>query len=100
MRTRRGGPSRGGSAHRDRAWGPFDRRGRATAALGRGEEYHALPWSQLEYDTGFGGDRTNLTEAPLKSAPKYERSKEWNWSDRANNRKIYDYYKTPLCSPS
>jgi hypothetical protein len=64
--------------------------------LGMGEEYYPLPWSQLKYDTGLGGYRTNVTEAQLKGAPKYDRSKEWDWSDRANDRKVHDYYKAPL----
>jgi sporulation protein YlmC with PRC-barrel domain len=64
--------------------------------LGMGEDYYPLPWSQLKYDTGLGGYRTNLTEAQLKGAPKYSRSDEWDWSDRANDRKVYDYYKVPL----
>jgi hypothetical protein len=64
--------------------------------LGMGEDYYPLPWSQLKYDTGLGGYRTNLTEAQLKGAPKYSRSKEWDWSDRSNDRKVYDYYKVPL----
>jgi hypothetical protein len=34
--------------------------------LGMGEDYYPLPWSQLKYDTGLGGYRTNLTVAQLK----------------------------------
>jgi hypothetical protein len=64
--------------------------------LGMGEEYYPLPWSQLKYDTNLGGYRSNVTEAQLKGAPKYDRSKEWDWSDRANDRRVYDYYKVPL----
>jgi hypothetical protein len=30
--------------------------------LGMGEDYYPLPWSQLKYDTGLGGYRTNLKE--------------------------------------
>lgn len=62
--------------------------------LGLGEDYYPLPWSQLKYDTGLGGYRTNLTEAQLQGAPKYGRSKEWDWSDRENDRQVNDYYKT------
>jgi hypothetical protein len=64
--------------------------------LGMGEDYYPLPWSQLKYDTSLGGYRTNITEAQLKGAPKYSRSQEWDWSDRANDRRVYDYYKIPL----
>ena len=60
--------------------------------LGTGGDYYPLPWSQLKYDTGLGGYRTNLTETQLKGAPKYSRSREWDWSDRSNDRKVYDYY--------
>jgi hypothetical protein len=64
--------------------------------LGIGEDYYPLPWSQLKCDTSLGGYRTNLTESQLKGAPKYPHSKEWDWSDRANDRKVYDYYRVPL----
>jgi hypothetical protein len=64
--------------------------------LGMGEDYYPLPWSQLKYDTGLGGYRTNLTEDKLKGAPKYGRSQNWDWSDRANDRRVYDYYQVPL----
>ena len=64
--------------------------------LGMGEDYYPLPWSQLKYDTNLGGYRTNLTEAQLKGAPRYSRSQEWDWSDRSNDRKVYDYYKVPM----
>jgi hypothetical protein len=64
--------------------------------LGMGEDYYPLPWSQLKYDTSLGGYRTNITEAQLKGAPKYSRSQEWDWSDRTNDRRVYDYYKIPL----
>jgi hypothetical protein len=37
-----------------------------------------------------------VTEAQLKGAPKYTRSTDWDWNDRANDRRVYDYYKTPL----
>jgi sporulation protein YlmC with PRC-barrel domain len=64
--------------------------------LGMGEDYYPIPWPQLKYDTGLGGYRTNLTEAQLKGAPKYRRASDWDWSDRSNDRKVYDYYKVPL----
>jgi hypothetical protein len=67
--------------------------------LGMGEDYYPLPWSQLKYDTDLGGYRANITEAQLKGAPKYSRSTEWDWSDRTNDRKVYDYYQTPSGTP-
>src|SRR3978361_1188899 len=64
--------------------------------LGMGEDYFPIPWPQLIYDTGLGGYRIHLTEAQLQGAPKARRSSEWDWCGRANDRKVYDYYKVPL----
>jgi hypothetical protein len=64
--------------------------------LGMGEDYYPLPWSNLKYDTNVGGYRVGITEDQLKGAPKYTRSTEWDWSDRARDREVYAYYKTPL----
>jgi hypothetical protein len=64
--------------------------------LGMGEDYYPLPWSNLKYDTNLGGYRVGITEDQLKGAPKYTRSTEWDWSDRARDREVYDYYRTPL----
>src|SRR6202041_3012029 len=64
--------------------------------LGMGEDYYPLPWSNLKYDTNVGGYRVGITEDQLKGAPKYTRSTEWDWSDRARDREVYAYSKTPL----
>ena len=64
--------------------------------LGMGEDYYPLPWSNLKYDMSLGGYRVGITEDQLKGAPKYKSSTDWDWSDRARDREIYDYYKTPL----
>ena len=64
--------------------------------LSMGEDYYPLPWSNLKYDTSLGGYRVGITEDQLKGAPKYKSSTDWDWSDRARDREIYDYYKTPL----
>jgi hypothetical protein len=64
--------------------------------LGMGEDYYPMPWPNLKYDTRLGGYRVGVTENQLKGAPKYNRSTDWNWSDRANDRRVYDYYNTPL----
>ena len=50
----------------------------------------------LKYDTNLGGYRVGVTEDQLKGAPKYSNSTDWDWSDRARDREVYDYYKTPL----
>jgi hypothetical protein len=64
--------------------------------LGMGEDYYPLPWATLKYDTRLDGYRVNITEDQLEKAPKFNRSQSWDWSDRAADRRVYDYYKTPL----
>ena len=64
--------------------------------LGMGEDYYPMPWPNLKYDTRLGGYRVGVTEDRLKGAPKYNRSTDWNWADRANDQRVYDYYNTPL----
>jgi hypothetical protein len=60
--------------------------------LGLGEDYYPLPWPNLKYDTRLDGYRVGVTENQLKGAPKFNRATDWNWSDRARDREIYDYY--------
>jgi hypothetical protein len=62
--------------------------------LGMGEEYFPMPWTTLKYDTGLEGYRVNMTEDQLKGAPKFNRSTDWDWSDRSRDRTINDYYRT------
>jgi hypothetical protein len=64
--------------------------------LGMGEDYYPMPWTNLKYDTRLGGYRVGITEQQLKSAPKFNRNTDWDWSDRSRDRTVYDYYKTPL----
>jgi hypothetical protein len=64
--------------------------------LGMGEDYYPLPWPQLTYDTQLGGYRVGVTENQLKGAPKFTRSTDWDWSNRENDRRVYEYYNTPL----
>jgi hypothetical protein len=64
--------------------------------LGMGEDYYPMPWTKLDYDTSLGGYRVDITEDQLKGAPKFNRSTDWNWSDRSRDRTVYDYYSTPL----
>jgi hypothetical protein len=61
--------------------------------LGMGEDYYPMPWPKLDYDTSLGGYRVDITEDQLKGAPKFNRSTDWNWSDRSRDRTVYDYYK-------
>jgi hypothetical protein len=64
--------------------------------LGMGEDYYPMPWPHLKYDARLGGYRIGVTEDQLKGAPKYSRSTDWDWSDRANDQRICRYYNTPL----
>ena len=64
--------------------------------LGMGEDYYPMPWASLKYDTNLGGYRVSVTEDQLKGAPKYNRNTDWDWSDRARDRTVHDYYRTPL----
>ena len=73
--------------------------------LGMGEEYYPLPWPKLTYDAQLGGYRVGITESQLKGAPKFTRSTDWDWSNRENDRRVYEYYSTPLwyycrCGPA
>src|SRR5438270_9848902 len=66
--------------------------------LGMGEDYYPMPWANLKYDVRLGGYRVGVTEDQLRGAPKYGRNEEWDWADRANDRRVYDYYRTPMWS--
>ena len=63
--------------------------------LGMGHDHYPVPWAQLSYDTNLGGYRTNITKAKLEGAPRYTNDSDWDWSDSARGRKVYDYYGTP-----
>jgi hypothetical protein len=45
----------------------------------------------MKYDTDLGGYRIGVTETQLKCAPKYNRNTDWDWSNRARDREVYDY---------
>jgi hypothetical protein len=63
--------------------------------LGMGDDHYPIPWQQLTYDTGLAGYRTNITREKLEGAPKYSDRNEWDWEDRRQGRKVYDYYGAP-----
>ena len=63
--------------------------------LGIGEEEHTIPWNKLEYDTSLGGYRTDITADRLKGAPSFYRDREYDWSDRARERELHDYWGSP-----
>ena len=44
--------------------------------LGIGEDEHTIPWNKLEYDTGLGGYRTDITEEQLRGAPTFYRERD------------------------
>jgi sporulation protein YlmC with PRC-barrel domain len=60
--------------------------------LGIGEDYYPLPWSLLTYNPRLEGYEVNIAEQQLKGAPRYGKHESWDWSDRARERKVYDYY--------
>lgn len=65
--------------------------------LGIGDQHHPLPWSLLRYDTGTGGYVVNLDKRMLEGAPTVGASDtSFDWDDRGWNKRVHDYYKTPL----
>ena len=64
--------------------------------LGIGEEYHPLPWDQLDYDERQGGYVVDLDRDRLEGAPRYSRNERPDWDDREYGRRVDDYYGSPL----
>ena len=60
--------------------------------MGIGEDYYPLPWSLLTYNPSLEGYEVNVSEQQLRGAPKYNRHETWDWSDRARDQRVYDYY--------
>jgi hypothetical protein len=63
--------------------------------LGIGEEEHTIPWNKLDYDTGLGGYRTDITEEQLRGAPTFYRDPDYAWNDRHRERELHDYWRMP-----
>jgi sporulation protein YlmC with PRC-barrel domain len=63
--------------------------------LGMGEDEHTIPWRKLNYDTGLGGYRTDITEDQLRGAPTFYRERDYAWTDRDRERELHDYWKVP-----
>ena len=61
--------------------------------LGIGEEYHPLPWEQLDYEEREGGYVVDLNKAALEGAPRYASSSRPDWNDPTYSRKVDDYYR-------
>ena len=66
--------------------------------LGIGEEYHPLPWSQLDYDPDLGGFVVDLDRDRLSGAPRYKGDDTPDWNDREYGRRIDDYYTAGVMS--
>ena len=65
--------------------------------LGIGDRHHPLPWAVLRYDPNKGGYIVNLDREALERAPTIAvKDSGFDWSDPAWNRRVHDYYKTPL----
>ena len=60
--------------------------------LGVGEDYYPLPWSKLHYNENLGGYEVDVSQAQLEGAPHYRNEAEYNWSDREQAKRVYDYY--------
>ena len=60
--------------------------------MGIGQDYYPAPWSLLTYNPSLEGYEVNISEQQLKGAPKYNRHENWDWSDRAREQRVYDYY--------
>jgi hypothetical protein len=63
--------------------------------LGVGEEEYTLPWAKLDYDTGLGGYRVDVTESQLRGAPAFPRDRADDGSDRAREQELHDDYGSP-----
>jgi hypothetical protein len=50
---------------------------------------------KLNYDTGLGGYRTDITEQQLRGAPAFSRDRTYDWTDRSRERELHDYYRSP-----
>jgi PRC-barrel domain len=60
--------------------------------MGIGEDYYPLPWSLLTYNPALEGYEVNVDKQQLKGAPKYSKHESWDWSDRARDQRVSDYY--------
>jgi sporulation protein YlmC with PRC-barrel domain len=61
--------------------------------LGLGSHHDTIPWEKLNYDTGLGGYRTDVTEDQLRGAPPFQREGE-TWPSREREQKLHDFWRT------
>jgi hypothetical protein len=59
--------------------------------LGLGQRYFPLPWRILDYDTGEGGYRIDMSDRDLERAPSFSRHDEPSFS-REYGRRVNDWY--------
>ena len=64
--------------------------------LGLGGEEFTLPWSKLTYDPGLDGFRTDITEEQVRGAPAFYRDRDYDWRDRAQERELHEYWRSPF----
>ncbi len=60
--------------------------------LGIGEDHYPIPWAKLDYDSGLGGYRTDITESQLQGAP--TRTDRW-YDDRRWEEATYTHFGAP-----
>jgi PRC-barrel domain len=60
--------------------------------LGLGGEEYTLPWSKLTYDPSLEGFRTDVTAEQVRGAPAFYRDRDYDWTDRARERELHDYW--------
>jgi hypothetical protein len=60
--------------------------------LGIGDDYYPVPWSLLTYNEQLGGYEVNISDAQLKSAPKFRKDESWEYNDRGSEGALYSYY--------
>ena len=63
--------------------------------LGIGDQYHALPWGMLKYDTDMESYVVDLDKDRLEGAPTYRKTDALDWDDPVWARKVHDYYNVP-----
>ncbi len=63
--------------------------------LGIGEEYHPMPWAELNYDEDLSGFVVKRSREELEGAPRFSMADEPNWMDRAYDERVYGYYGIP-----
>jgi hypothetical protein len=60
--------------------------------LGFGEKHLPIPWAMLKFDPTRQAYQVSITDAELSKAPSYAADKEFDWGDRREQARIYDYY--------